>query len=365
MQTTSLKQLIDIQYEQECLTAFTMKKWSGASSSSVSACIEKSFNAGLLAAKFWINNGDLHDTLSSWLNYRKDITNWIPGPHVSESNIEQHDSIHKFPLVCLVSAMRYMSILQDGFSFEDECGKLYMAIKSDQPELTKFKPNGWLALRKNYTDFNGFKEYEAEAKDDILEFGGFDSASAVAGGFHERISLPNSMYDEVCQGRKALETLTGAAFAHGLFVATHNNTVNVILDLEKSREKLFTSENFSKIIFLPDLQLHSENLIVKSFHFIHHFHRQSDTTNYDSFPLYSSQNELDTYLEKITSTNELSLSEQGKNELILKHLKSTLTNPTYETTEMFHKRLKIPLNDFLNNGILFTPNTTSHRPSMR
>lgn len=110
------------------------------------------------------------------------------------------------------------------WSFEYQANRVEAQVKADFV-LVDAKPHGWAALRRGYTDFKGMRQYaETQAQRDEEQFDGADSASVGAPAFPQRIALVHVMYDEVCQGRSATNTLVGAAYGHFLRLHEHCNT---------------------------------------------------------------------------------------------------------------------------------------------
>jgi hypothetical protein len=108
--------------------------------------------------------------------------------------------------------------------------KAYVAF----PALAGAKPAGWEALAKGYKDFDGQLEYCNTQQDkDDTEFQGADTAGDGASSIPCRIALPYVMYDNYCQGRKPPYVLVSAIFGHFLRIAEHNNTLDILAEVEK------------------------------------------------------------------------------------------------------------------------------------
>ena len=312
MKNSTPTELIDISFELSNLIQFTQKRWSGVNDSVSSECISRSFNAGLEAGKFWINQHGLTDSFDAWKKERENADNWEPGAHVTLGLISGYDQIIEFgKSFFFASAFSYMGIIQEKWSYSDVVNEIYQSLKKEFPELSKYKPTGWNSLKKDYNDFDGYKEYKPQAKIDEVEFNGENSDSAVSGGFHERIALPCVMYEEMGQGIKALKVLIGAALAHGIFVASHNNTADILADIEKTKKNLFTKENFSRITFLGNFSDYSENKIMKTFHLITQF---GNSPECGLTLKYNSQAEMDTFIENLRTDQ----SEESKSNYFIK-----------------------------------------------
>jgi len=108
------------------------------------------------------------------------------------------------------------------FSFSQEVEAL---LKYLEPTWeTNVKPKGYAAYRKNYKDFQDMEELDEEAL--LKSFEGHDSAGTLSSPFPVRVSLPQVAYDDVCQGRKPLETLIGAVLGHGIHIGERLAALN-------------------------------------------------------------------------------------------------------------------------------------------
>ena len=82
--------------------------------------------------------------------------------------------------------------------------------------LKNVKPKGFKKFEKGYSDFDGMEEWEDKERDNCeKEFKGFDDEGVSSFNFVRKISLPDVMYGDVCQGRSPLYTLISACVAYG------------------------------------------------------------------------------------------------------------------------------------------------------
>lgn len=82
--------------------------------------------------------------------------------------------------------------------------------------LESVKPKGFDEFEKDYCDFDGQEEWEDKERDKCeKEFNGFDDEGVGSFNFVRKVSLPDVMYNDICQGRSPLQTLIGACVAYG------------------------------------------------------------------------------------------------------------------------------------------------------
>ena len=246
-------ELINVDKECESLVDFTIEKWEGMSSEKIKELIEFSFHEGLQAGKYWIDDYGFNDVFDDWNKSRENPESWDirEDKDIYLKFLVSHDSIYNFGYGLISGATSYKKIVMKDWNYSSICNKVAKEVLTLIPEAKKFKPKGWDELKVGYSDFDGFDSYQKEhSKNDMKIFNGVNSSTAGASGFHERIALPNVMYDDVCQGRNPLRTISSSAVAHGLFVASHNNTANIINEMERLKKEMFIPENFKQMVYI-------------------------------------------------------------------------------------------------------------------
>ena len=110
-----------------------------------------------------------------------------------------------------------------------------LARKSGPKLPDNFSPNRWYELIDQYEDYDWLDDKEWDHSD---LFKGYNTMSASGGyNIHERINLPNVMYDETNQGRNRFHVITGAIFSHALFCRQHDNSLKIIEFVENFWDK--------------------------------------------------------------------------------------------------------------------------------
>ncbi|NCP98449.1 hypothetical protein GW796_10835 [archaeon] len=260
-------ELINIENECKALYNFNAEKWEGISFEKIKEIIEYSFHAGIQAGQYWINELDFTDFFQDWDMSRKnpDSCNIKEDKDLYLKYIISYDSIHNIGYSLFSGSTSYKKIIMKDWDYSKICNRVSKEVLTLIPDSNKFKPKGWNELKKDYSDFDRFDEYAKEhSKHDRIIFNGVNSSSAGAGGFHERISLPNVMYDDICQRRNPLRVITSSAFSHGLFVSSHNNTVNIINEMQELKKELFKPENFKQMIYIENIPSIAKNKILQA-----------------------------------------------------------------------------------------------------
>lgn len=186
----------------------------------------------------------------------KDGSNWLDfrmTRDYSEERKEHLKDIGKLEFLSLdfsymfflCSPMEFYGIqkyAKEGFDFSEKTQNLIGIISEKYSIPKNIQPKGWDNIIDDYEDYDGMEEFDHKKNNDL--FKGFNSQSCGAGGFHERVSLPNTMYDEVGQGRDRLYTLIGSIYAHGLLCMEHNNSYDFMNEYEPLMERILEA-NFS------------------------------------------------------------------------------------------------------------------------
>lgn len=199
--------------------------------------VKEIFDCGLKDGSNWLDFRMTRDYSKERKEYLKDI---------GKLDFLSLDFSYMF---FLSSAMEFCCIEQyvkKGFNFSEKTEHLINII-SDKYSIPKnIQPKGWDNFIDDYEEYDGMEEFDHKKNNNL--FKGFNSQSCGAGGFHERISLPNTMYNEVCQDRNRLYTLIGSIYAHGLLCMEHNNSYNFMSEYELLMERILAFDfSFKKI----------------------------------------------------------------------------------------------------------------------
>jgi hypothetical protein len=240
---------INLDDERAALVDFVKVKWDGISEGCAEA-IAIAFLRGLDAAKYWLSANGIFDAADEFLEWREDPEKWnMKDKRLDEDSIRdlvaERDGVYKVVADLLRGEQTYDRIVKDGWSFGRELKNIKLSVA--EKIVGEVKPKGWDKLKSSYKDFDGYDEYIKKfAGEDIALFNGVDSATAGTEGFHCRVSLPATMYGDISQDCRPIDTLLGAAFAHGMFVAQHNNTAEILKELAKIKEKYSSKEYFNE-----------------------------------------------------------------------------------------------------------------------
>lgn len=244
------KDKIETQAELEALVEYVEKRWVGLPN--IREIFQLVWDRGLERSQFCVEKYGLTDIISDWSDERRDYANWEKAKSpLSKEQVENSifsDAIENLGYNMLMGLNKVNDIVMKDWDYSKICKELVGEVKKLYPEATKARPKGWKALSKDYSDFKGMDEYcENQAHIDWDDFKGCNSNSAGASGFHGRVALPYVMYDDKCQGRKPLEVLVGAIFAHAYFVAGHNNKVDLINEITELKENLNQPQYYQEI----------------------------------------------------------------------------------------------------------------------
>jgi hypothetical protein len=98
--------------------------------------------------------------------------------------------------------------------FEQDMDALIKFIAKNWTGLKKIKPKGYDEFIKDYQDFKGQEEFDAEKA--CESFKGFNDETASSFSFPLKIALPYVAYDDICQGRDPFRTLVGSLIGYGM-----------------------------------------------------------------------------------------------------------------------------------------------------
>ena len=239
------KNKIDPDIEINHLVEFVKKRWSD--NGNLENIMRSAWAMSEPLTKNFFDHYAFTDFVTNWIDSRENSPKWKISDE-EKSLISTYDSIYSFAYNVLISSGKLHKIISEDFKYESTVNKMMTELRSQYDNTASFKPLGWKELAKNYSDFDGYDEYvKKQEKIDKKEFKGANSNSATSGGFHYRVVLHNVMYDDKCQGRKPFETLVGALLAHRYFVSSHNNTLEIMEELEKVKNFFEQDTYYTKI----------------------------------------------------------------------------------------------------------------------
>ncbi len=356
MKKIDKSEFIDVIEERNALFEFVVERWEGVSPDILKDFIDDVFTKSLFIGRFWLDSHACFDAACAWMDEREKEDLWT----ITEdkdfylSRIMSYDGVYKIGDIVRSSINYYRDAILFNWDYEKEANKLERESLKDFPDMKKLKPKGYDAAKKNYSDFDGFDKYnEAQADLDFLSFKGVDSSSAGAGGFHSRISLTATLYDDCCQGRNPIRVFVGAILSHALHVQMHNNEVSITNELNNLKKIYFQPEYFKELVYMDDFSNVSKNKFFNAFFLI----EKEKNKKYSSKISYSSQEEMNLYLEKQIENHREWMAlpeeerERRKKENMAKVMSSFKLNFTREEEEEIkkgkEKLAKIVLN-FLN-----------------
>jgi hypothetical protein len=240
--------LLDTDYEIKAIIDFVSLHWEGFEQNEFKDILMFAWNAGLQYGKDNFNRYDLTEFISEWLEERKQVKTWLSYSSLEEDEIglvASYDSIYKSIVGIMLYASKLDTYIMKDWNYEKITSQITSKIKNEYNNVDKIKPKGWKELSDGYSDFDGMKEYVNPQGENA--FKGVNSSGVSSGGFDLRISLPQVMYGEKCQGRSVLLELIGAIMAHAMFVQTNNNTQKILEDLIILKTEFNKEEFYSKI----------------------------------------------------------------------------------------------------------------------
>ena len=152
---------------------------------------------------------------------------------LSKSDILINDNIKSSELfyMVLISASKLKDTIEKQCDFHKVVSAIMREIKSNFPEYTYLKPQGWEELAQNYSDHDGMGEDKYEIikksfKGRVLPVNGTPL-------FEISVSLPHVMYDDKCQGRKPIEVLVGAIVSRSCALIEINNSHKMVVEWQE------------------------------------------------------------------------------------------------------------------------------------
>lgn len=146
----------------------------------------------------------------------------------------------------------------DGLRYYD-IERIMKGLLAEYPECKQAKPKGWSAFKKNYTDYAGMDEYNEKADKDVFKGTDIEPDDR---SFVLKISLPQVMYDDVCQGNKAIVVLMMAVVDHARKCISHNNALNFLKDLEKVEAYFLSLKDVAPMPFSVSFENVTDNKIL-------------------------------------------------------------------------------------------------------
>jgi len=98
------------------------------------------------------------------------------------------------------------------------------------------KPKGYKEFIEDYEDFDGMEETDFDGLKN--DFKGFNDATAATPSFPIKITLANTAYNDINQGRDTLDTLLGAVLGHGMMVGAERGRRKALKSLERIERTL-------------------------------------------------------------------------------------------------------------------------------
>lgn len=269
---------VDIDQELSYMIQYTLIIWDGNKEDLIEA-VTQGFHAGYAAANNWINEYAFTSFASEWMDQREGLSS-------SKSDMLLYDDVTKIAKNIMMHPSNIKQLVLKEWSYEKNTRALTSAIQSTLINSDVF-PKGWDTVKNSKK--SAFAYFDHFNLDEDKNFKGYNSDSAGAPGFHERINLPNTFYGDTEQGRSPLYNLVSSAFAHGLTIREHNNTYEVFQEIKRIKSE-FDKEEFNKPVFIEDLTLLSDNLLFKAL--------MIDKYALNDKREYHSQEELESYIKE-------------------------------------------------------------------
>lgn len=269
---------VNFNQELQLMIDYTLNIWDGKKEDLIEI-ITQSFTSGYEAANNWVN--DYSNSLSTisdeWMKQREEIG--------SRTDMMFYDDITKVAKNLMMHPSSFKRFLLKDWNYSKNTEALTKFIKPTV-SYKEILPKGWKGVQDSGE--SAFEHFDHFNLKDDKKFKGYNSDSAGAPGFHERINLANTYYGDSEQGRSPLYTLVSSAYAHGLTMREHNNTLEIFKEAKKLREH-FSQEEFNKPIFISDLTSLSNNTLFKAL--------MLDKYSLTDKREYNSQAELEAYIK--------------------------------------------------------------------
>lgn len=277
MKQLNINTTVDFNQELQHMIDYTLNIWDG-DKDSLTKAVTEGFTAGYLAAEKWISEYGFSDFIIDWMESREKLGD--------KSDMLMYDDVTKVAKNVMFHTSTLKQLVLQDWNYEKNTRSVTNMVKSSFIHSKNF-PKGWQqVVDSNKSAFEYFDHFNL--KED-KKFKGYNSDSAGASGFHERINLPNTFYGDSEQGRNPLYNLVSSSFAHGLTIREHNNTFDVFNEIKKIKSK-FSHSQYNKPVFIADLQSLSDNKFFKAL--------MIDKYSLVEEREYHSQIELDNYLKQ-------------------------------------------------------------------
>lgn len=325
-------EIIDFDIELSHMLDYVFKTWNG-DSDVLTKIVTTGFQNGFSQAKYWL--------LETTMNYFQIANTWSKERAEFLKNTDKNnndnsffDDISKISKNIMFNSMEYNRIIVEDFDFEKHTNK---QLKELKPNLsnTRLFPKGWQEIKSSKKSaYDYFESFDLES-DNLFE--GHNSSSAGANSFNQRVNLAHVFYSDSEQRQNPLTTLYSAAFAHGLILKSHNNSLQLIDEIESIKAK-YNNTDYPSATYLDNLLSVSSNKIFKALM----------VDKYINTKPYTSQIELDSYIENINESNIL----YGNVCLDLNINKSKYTySGIYKiySMEHFQNKIKESIKDWFSN----------------
>lgn len=324
------KNKIDSDIEINHLVEFVKNRWSDTGN--LEKVMRSAWEMSEPLTKNFFDQYGFTDFVTNWTDSRENSPKWKISDE-EKSLISTYDSIYSFAYSVLISSGKLEKIISENFNYESTVKKMMTELRSQYENTASFKPLGWKELAKNYSDFDGYEEYtKKQEKIDKKEFKGANSDSATSGGFHSRVVLHNVMYDDKCQSRKPLDTLVGATLAHRYFVSSHNNTLEIIEELEKVKNFFEQDTYYEKIqnssSVKENIEKITDNKFIKAMSHLKKEYRSLNDEEFYAQISQSAQNKKD--YEKMTLAQKEERKESSNK--MLHDIMTSVSTPSKEET---------------------------------
>lgn len=228
-----LQKDLDVQAEVRAVVDFVQQKWTPIDSlgTLVSELQEKAFSDW--RATFDALDGSFSATISGLVQKRDAaLADQYDGTELSVAI--DLDRPRRLLIHLLGSAMELQEPAMniDGpWNFERSANAAYKGASLRHPGLSEAQPLGWRELRLGYARHDGMVEYDLKADADL--FKGTDLDAPRTQPFHQMISLPQAMYNDVENRKRPASTLVSAIYSHFLGIRQYLNTAEMISSIEK------------------------------------------------------------------------------------------------------------------------------------
>ena len=208
---------VDSDKELTAITNYISNTWNGFSDEASPKFFEKVCN---LSNHMLQNHFDYY----SLFDFRKKLEELDELLQFTINGLSNKDITMYF----LIAGNALQDAIKKEWDYEKNVNTIISEVKSEFLFASKAKPKNWSKMAKTYCDYDGMAELDSEALSKL--FGGMNSGTAGAPSFEIRTALPHVIYDDICQGRKPLETLVGAMLGHAYVMNEHNNGIKLLTE---------------------------------------------------------------------------------------------------------------------------------------